>query len=111
MDDRKLLELAAKAAGIEIEPCTCSDERFPFRLQNGHGHWNPLYRDGDALRLAVKLNMGISIHPGHCSAVAQIGFFCEERAADTEAATRRAIVCAAAEVGRVTINQPSKGTK
>lgn len=108
MDDQKLLELAAKAAGIEIEPCTCSDERFPFRLKNWHGHWNPLYRDGDALRLAVKLNMGVSIHTGHCSAVAQVGFYCEERDADTAAATRRAIVRAAAEVGRVTISQPPK---
>ena len=35
MDDKKLLELAAKAAGIEIEPCTCSDERFPVRLKMG----------------------------------------------------------------------------
>lgn len=45
--DRELLELAAKAAGI------------PIVWMETTGRWNPLEDDGDALRLAVKLNMDI----------------------------------------------------
>lgn len=45
-EDRELLEAAAKAAGMQ-------------RLSV---HWNPLEDDGDALRLAVKLN--IQMTPG-----------------------------------------------
>lgn len=48
--DRELLELAAKAAGYE------------YAKHGGYivvfgipGNWNPLSDDGDALRLAVKL--------------------------------------------------------
>ena len=110
MDDQKLLELAAKAAGIEIEPCTCSDERFPFRLKNGHGHWNPLYRDGDALRLAVACDMDIELEKHGVSAC---GFdsanhqLFEWHRDDKMAATRRAIVRAAADAGMQI--QPAKG--
>lgn len=60
--DRELLELAAKAAGkkvriyegMVVEPgtdCVCVDE--------GGFKWSPLIDDGDALRLAVRLNMDI----------------------------------------------------
>lgn len=60
MNDRELLELAAKAAGVAIIPCTCSDERWPFKHDESvigkRGHWNPLIDDGDALRLAIRLN-------------------------------------------------------
>ena len=100
MDDREMLEWAAKAAGYLV----CQPFRNgEFRVcgQDGRSFaWNPRDDDGDALRLAVKLNMGISIHTGHCSAVAQVGFFCEERGKDTEVTTRRAIVRAAAEIGK-----------
>ena len=58
MSDRELLELAAKAAGIE---CKGSEmhPKFGFYLKSGL-MWNPLTDDGDALRLAVKLNLQIS---------------------------------------------------
>ena len=104
MKDRELLELAAKAANIPIK---FTPEGIPFHaeMQGNPGFrcwvaWNPLADDGDALRLAVSMNMGISIHDGHCSSVAQAGEFCEERDKDTGKATRRAIVRAAAEIGR-----------
>ena len=45
--DRELLEMAAKAAGIECVTPTMID----------HDQWNPLTDDGDALRLAVSLNL------------------------------------------------------
>ena len=60
--DRELLELAAKAAGIEIVPCTCSYEQWPFKYAEGQGkrgHWNPLVNDGDALRLGAKLLLDV----------------------------------------------------
>jgi hypothetical protein len=62
--DRDLLEAAAKAAGIQGEYRTetlnvCGDriEVTAIQLPNGGGFWNPLEEDGDALRLAVQLNL------------------------------------------------------
>lgn len=61
--DREQLELAAKAAGIAITPCTCGDKRWPFKhnesVSGKRGHWNPLEDDGDRYRLARTLNMTI----------------------------------------------------
>ena len=108
MSDRELLELAAKAAGIEGE---WGDNEHP----GGDGIWdfcycwNPLYNDGDALRLAVTLNMTVLADPGiDGSVAAQIdpplsphSVWADEVAVpDHYAATRRAIVRAAAEIGR-----------
>lgn len=82
MDDRTLLERAAKTAGVEISP---SDIRY--------WTWNPLESWHDAMELAVKLEL--TVLPG----IARDG---EGRSAieggdDVSAATRRAIVrCAAA---------------
>lgn len=98
--DRELLELAAKAGGIPIVPCTCSDKRWPFKHDEArsgkHGHWNPFVDDGDALRLAVTLNrtdIGALIMNYTSGAAYR---------ADKYAATRRAIVRAAAEIARAT---------
>ena len=64
--------------------------------------WNPLEDDGDALRLAVKLQMQIAIFEAECHTRcpnrAQQDWFGE--AGDPYAATRRAIVGAAAEIGK-----------
>jgi hypothetical protein len=112
MNDRELLELAAKAAGIEIVPCTCHYEQWPFKYAEGQGkrgHWNPLTDDGDALRLAVKLRLHI-LHNDAGEPVLWVSAvlnktmihaaeeFADE--GDRAAATRRAIVRAAAEIGR-----------
>ena len=109
MNDRELLELAAKAAGIPIVACTCRDKRWPFAhneaVSGKYGHWNPLESDGDALRLAVKLNLGISI-PVHQTIRADVVCFrdasvnAREGGDDPYAAARRAIVRAAAEIGK-----------
>lgn len=70
--------------------------------------WRPLNDDGDALRLAVALNLGISV-PVHRTIRARradvISFrdsavIARECGNDPYAATRRAIVRAAAEIGR-----------
>lgn len=103
MSDRELLEDAAKAAGIPWV------EGEPSRM--GWAGWNPLTNDGDALRLAVKSNLLIDCNC--CCAMALDlpdrdwwGGGEDERAGvahdecDPLAATRRAIVRAAAEIGR-----------
>jgi hypothetical protein len=107
MTDRELLELAAKAGGA-----TWIDDSWPQDLPglmldfgNGTTQWNPLDDDGDALRLAVKLRMGISL-PIHKTIKADVVVFTDssvnvrEEGDDPYAATRRAIVRAAAEIGR-----------
>lgn len=64
MDDRKLLELAAKAAGYELLPYTWNKgsgwdhEGFTLAGTNGN-EWDPLEDDGEALRLAIKLQLRI----------------------------------------------------
>lgn len=106
MTDRELLELAAKAAGYDL--------RWSMIHQCMWEHtglyWNPLEDDGDALRLAVKLSL--SVFTGGFGAAAVTGWIVKDANAeviniqehyddnDALAATRRAIVRAAAEIGR-----------
>jgi hypothetical protein len=88
--DRELLELAAKAAGISKE-----------RLNHPVNFWSPLTDDGDALRLAVKL--GLVITPNYHvekQGCGIIEFTEPEDSPDFCASTRRAIVRAAAEIGK-----------
>jgi hypothetical protein len=100
MNDRELLALAAKAAGINADSWD-------------HCGWNPLVNDGDALCLAVNLWINISFPPymKHDRPVVHAGKywhdndscwypFEELRDINPYAATRRAIVRAAAEIGR-----------
>lgn len=116
--DREMLEMAAKAAGIAVvrsrlhDPA-CQDFLIRGSVRNpsqGLGPWNPLADDGDALRLAVKLNIGVRSHgPDHWQqpnvAVAlwnfgdKAGRVTVEHGDDTQRATRRAITRAAAAVG------------
>ena len=88
MTDRELLELAAKAAGI-------FDLRFDnncVAYRNVHIEWNPLTDDGDAFRLAVKCL------PFHTLQYSREDYdHCQQ---DPYAATRRAIVRAASEIGK-----------
>ena len=106
MTDRELLELAAKAAGIKgwwlAESKTFQINTAPFR---NFVTWNPLADDGDALRLAVKLEMFLEIHQSVTTADIGIGknewvTCAEKHGNDPYAATRRAIVRAAAEIGK-----------
>jgi hypothetical protein len=94
--DRELLEAAAKAAGIEFG---WIHDTPRIRAEMGWTPWNPLTDDGDALRLAVKvLNWphGGRAFDNAVSAMYAVG----QLPKDTYAATRRAIVRAAAEIGR-----------
>jgi hypothetical protein len=97
--DRKLLELAAKAAGIALHLPT---ENGAW-LENEVGvRWNPLTDDGDALRLAVKLGLIVQCNSGsaYCGKWFPLNQITELFDEDPCAATRRAIVRAAAEIGR-----------
>ncbi len=95
MKDRELLELAAKAAGIEVYPP--NHPRDLFIKESGQA-WNPLTDDGDALRLAVKLNLHLGLENLVANAWQGGMNFWQTVAhnGDPYAATRRAIVRAAA---------------
>lgn len=115
MTDRELLEMAAKAAGINHHHI--DDDGVWWRnshMSESVYKWNPLADDGDALRLAVKLNLIIGPFATYVSVAEtydkpKLGaqgreFVCwhHETKGDQLAATRRAIVRAAAEIGRPT---------
>ena len=103
MTDREMLELAAKAAGItgKVEE---GEETWFWILKPGErrhtdgDYWNPLTDDGDALRLAVKLN--INVTPNYHADAPGIAVFVDETTDDPYAVTRRAIVQVAAEIGK-----------
>lgn len=96
--DRELLELAAKAAGIKV----ATAHEHGLYLASAKW-WNPLTDDGDALRLAVTLQMTVLVH--QFTAMAETGavtFQAREKATMNYSigeATRRAIVRAAAAIG------------
>ena len=105
MSDRELLIFAAKAAGLEYKAENYAEQgEFPHgwgMVTNLNGFWNPLTDDGDALRLAVKLNLlrgyiyedEVSLSPSEHGII-------EPCNGDPYSATRRAIVRAAAEIGK-----------
>lgn len=118
MSDRELLELAAKAAGVEggwgerykvgndeidLTKCWFLDAPDCCVL------WDPLNDDGDALRLAVGLEMQLRLrHSENEVSVygAPNGRIDEGVCGDSLAATRRAIVRAAAEIARASSCSP-----
>lgn len=107
MTDRELLELAAKAAGIEYTYRNGCDDALELVKPRGFQiYWNPLADDGDALRLAVQLGLILNLSPRRdCRGQTVVTYhgFCkiEEPCHEgREAASRRAIVRAAAEIGK-----------
>lgn len=108
MDDRALLELAAKAAGIETafwndgQEVHSSGEGF---ILPSNRLWNPLTDDGDALRLAVKLALNIDIQHHETEVFTWDGVYLASEhvfvhPAHAYEATRLAIVTAAAKLGK-----------
>ena len=107
---REMLEAAARAAGMNYliwtpgaSPLVPSEHRaMPDRCC-----WNPLEDDGDALRLAVRLNLHLRPLSFLCPnaheivvGVADWYGVSEKANGDPYAATRLAITRAAAEIGR-----------
>jgi hypothetical protein len=120
--DRELLELAAKAAGMYVltkKPWPAGEEGWFFNqvgdqppaLYNRRNLtiWSPFADDGDALRLAINCDMTIctdgvatvSASSGYGHDKSLITQLVSECGGDKNAATRRAIVRAAAEIGAV----------
>ena len=114
MTDQELLELAAKAAGVKKTMWSDKYHIPPFpdgSIRVKPNGWNPLTDDDDALRLAVELGLDVCIdsrqeNEPHTHV---IGFRDDhtsetidaiENHGDPYVATRRAIVRAAAEIGR-----------
>lgn len=110
MSDRELLELASKAAGYAIHARRQADrdrdypEQIGLWIPDESTCWNPLIDSGHALRLAVKLKLRICPYAANPEGIAYVSHdsFCEgvtsEHAGDPYAATRRAIVRAAASM-------------
>lgn len=112
--DRELLELAAKAYwGTEIDD-VCSVRWLEEEQAVGYTHadnqdhngcdvelvWNPTTDDGDALRLAVKLRLHVSVFADAIGiGMPSRGYEESKWVGDPYAATRRAIVLAAAAIG------------
>lgn len=105
MNDEKLLIFAAKAAGMP-PPVDAHGVWSAWVGSPEGGHWwDPLTDDGDALRLAVKLNIHISLYGPDTGITAWIvkdsaHHFDADYGDDPCASVRRAIVRAAAEIGR-----------
>lgn len=97
MTDRELLEAAAKALGVSGEYGELSGGDPVLCLPAPYGIWSPLTDDGDALRLAVKL--GLIVDAGaHAASDGGHTKFGQVGERDPYAATRRAIVRAAASL-------------
>jgi hypothetical protein len=109
--DRAILELAAKAVGIELLPHTDGwFPRGPYRkVADGNVRWNPLELDGDALRLAVKLQIIVGKYDEYANAGAISSdvdvVVWNHEVADPYAATRRAIVLCAASIATSALSE------
>lgn len=108
MDDKTMLELAAKAAGYDVrwhENWQCFVHVGPHNITNPPTMagqrmvWVPLTDDGDALRLAVKLKLSVEHMAMEVIVTSLTGDVLLEPNDDPYAATRRAIVRAAAAIG------------
>ena len=108
MTDRELLELAAKAVGYWNKQFNCYE---------GPMDWDALENNDDAFWLMVKLGISITPYPIYSEKERHSVIVKQRRASDTMrevnptevvevygedkfSATRRAIVCCAAEIGR-----------
>lgn len=98
MTDKELLELAARAAGVKLV-CYGGISYYASDYMPTSESWDPLADDGDAMRLAVKLDMTVNIQGKwvmvDCGDMTKRDY--DDN--DTFSATRRAIVRAAAAIG------------
>jgi hypothetical protein len=108
MNDRELLESAAKAVGIDYWSTTKSPDGLVLGVgRDGPVIWNPLTSDALAFRLAVELDISVrqqfamveADYPWTDEEFNERTTLCEAVLDDYCAATRRAIVRAAAAIG------------
>lgn len=121
MTDRELLELAAKAAGLVVhaknqagrDACGAGD--VGLWIVNVSTCWNPLIDDGDSRWLQVELRLSVLMRDHRVEVISWpqppmlLGFSDEHPpqvkawepyGSDPRAAVRRAVLRAAAEIGR-----------
>ena len=115
MEDRELLEMAAKAARIHLEWIAdqprevvshwSGNPEDPGELRDYD--WNPIANNGDAFRLSVDLQISllsnIIRYEASTISLTLAGIFIKEDMLNQspDVAARRAIVRAAAELGRM----------
>jgi hypothetical protein len=115
--DRELLEAAARAAGLPITGIY-NVGNMGETIFVAQAAWNPLTDDGDALRLAVALRMNIvvktlphavyvEVYNGQAQSVTEPLADVRFKVADEAAATRRAIVRAAAAMAPAPATAPA----
>ena len=109
MNDKQLLELAAKASGIpglkyRAGPCIPAAFIYDYVDAYTYKEWNPLTDDGDALRLACELRIHVGFFRGMVAVQGPKGGqkSVPIRENGAREPTRRAIVLAAAEIGSQT---------
>ncbi|MGU1462881.1 hypothetical protein ACSEVU_25915 [Pseudomonas aeruginosa] len=99
MNDRELLELAARAAGFTGYGFFLGDDGIDVSDETGTRFaWNPLTDDGDALRLAASLEMDLRFIGAGAIARAHFENSIWPKIKDDD--YKRAIVRAAAEIGK-----------
>lgn len=104
--DRELLEMAARAAGIDLQnkPMFGGDaEPGYYAYPSGQSpkwlFWNPLEDDADAFRLLRQVDYGLLVEDGVVKIMNNIGgcvFYVDINGADEMSVIRRAITSAAA---------------
>lgn len=112
MSEDEMLELAAKAMHNLRNPNFCNytvvDKEVGVCLELGSrrgaitSYWNPIVNDGDALLLAVKLRMSVTVFDNAVGIgiKGDFGYREYDITPDPHAATRWAITHAAAEIGK-----------
>ena len=93
--DQELIEMAAKACGMTVSEALSRIGK-PVSL---YPQWNPLEDDGDAFRLSVGLKINLQHDDADVWATTLDHDAIEPNTQDAYAATRRAIVRAAAAIG------------
>ncbi len=101
---RELLELAAKAAGYDVQP-HCNYKHSPSFVFVYRGkNWNPLEDDGDCARMETALELSISIGEFSVTVTGKGGVYVDEyykhHNGDKDKARRYASTRLAAEIGK-----------
>lgn len=107
MDDRTLLELAARAAGYKVKGHMVNhdEELLCLLVKVADGvpkqRWNPLANSGDALELAASMHLDVVFRRDAVTVYHGVSAEIEEPVGDDPyAATRRAIARAAAAIAQ-----------